>query len=152
MSNPHRLTHEFVEYIPERLEREKLYISIQFATASHLCCCGCGHEVVTPFTPTDWTLTFDGETVSLNPSIGNWSFPCRSHYWIKHNSVRWAGNWSDEQVQRGRESDMARKRREYETRDEQPVLSPPQAIAGTAAKREKHGGFWSRVFEFIRGK
>jgi len=152
VSNPDRLMHEFVEYIPERLERGKLYISIQFATASHLCCCGCGHEVVTPFTPTDWTLSFDGKTVSLDPSIGNWSFPCRSHYWIKRNSVRWAGSWSDEQVQRGRESDMARKRRDYETGDEQPVLSPPQVTAGTAAKREKHGGFWSRVLAFIGGK
>lgn len=152
MSNPDRLTHEFVEYVPERLERGKLYVSIEFATASHLCCCGCGHEVGTPFTPTDRTLSIDGKTVSLDPSIGNWSFPCRSHCWIERKSVRWAGSRSDEQVQRGRESDMARRCRDYDAWDEQPVLSAPQVPPGTAAKREKHGGFWSRVLEFIRGK
>ena len=31
------------------------------------------------------------DTVSLHPSIGNWSFPCRSHYWIRGNRVVWAG-------------------------------------------------------------
>ena len=34
---------------------------------------------------------FDGRTISLNPSIGNWSYPCRSHYWIKGNRVVWDG-------------------------------------------------------------
>jgi hypothetical protein len=47
------------------------------------CCCGCGHEVVTPFSPTDWKLTFDCVSVSLYPSIGNWSPPCRAHYFIE---------------------------------------------------------------------
>ncbi|WP_417924835.1 DUF6527 family protein [Collimonas pratensis] len=27
----------------------------------------------------DWSLTYDGKTVSLDPSIGNWSLPCRAH-------------------------------------------------------------------------
>ncbi len=65
------LTHEFVEYIPEHLKDGTVYVSIPFATAAHKCCCGCGKEVVTPLTPTDWQLTFDGETISLEPSIGN---------------------------------------------------------------------------------
>jgi len=30
--------------------------------------------------------------VSLAPSIGNWSFPCNSHYWITGNEVRWAAD------------------------------------------------------------
>ena len=74
------LKHEFVEFIPDELEQGTVYVSIRFATASHLCVCGCGNKVVTPIRPTDWTLTFDGKTISLNPSIGNWSFPCQSHY------------------------------------------------------------------------
>ena len=87
--NPKRvLKHEFVEFVPERLVDDTLYVSISYATAAHRCCCGCGREVVTPLSPTDWQLTFDGETVSLYPSIGNWNFACRSHYWIENNGVR----------------------------------------------------------------
>ncbi|MGN5478201.1 DUF6527 family protein [Cupriavidus basilensis] len=39
-------------------------------------------QVVTPFTPTDWRMTYDGATVSLHPSVGNWNQRCRSHYVI----------------------------------------------------------------------
>ena len=60
------LKHEFVEFIPEHLPEGTIYVSIRFATASHKCCCGCGKEVVTPLSPTDWKLTFDGETISLD--------------------------------------------------------------------------------------
>jgi hypothetical protein len=96
------LKHEFVEFIPDELEQRTVYVSIRFATASHLCLCGCGNKVVTPIRPTDWTLIFDGKTISLDPSIGNWSFPCQSHYWIRNNRVKWAPKWSLEQVERGR--------------------------------------------------
>ena len=65
-----RLEHRFVEHIPEHLEPGVLYVSMKYATAAHSCCCGCGEEVVTPFTPTDWQMIFDGETVSLRPSVG----------------------------------------------------------------------------------
>ena len=74
------LQHRFVPHIPEKLEPKVLYISMEYATAAHSCCCGCGEEVVTPLTPTDWRMTFDGETISLSPSIGNWNLRCRSHY------------------------------------------------------------------------
>jgi len=47
------LKHEFVEFIPEDLEQGTLYISIRYKTGTHLCCCGCGNIVVTPFSPTD---------------------------------------------------------------------------------------------------
>src|SRR5439155_2934574 len=92
------LTHEFVEYIPQDLKDATVYVSIPFATAAHRCCCGCGKEVVTPISPTDWQLTFDGETISLEPSIGNWSFECQSHYWIKRNKVKWARRWSQREI------------------------------------------------------
>jgi hypothetical protein len=84
------LKHEFVEFIPDILERDTIYISIPFATASHLCCCGCGLKVVTPISPRGWKLIFDGETISLYPSIGNHQFPCSSHYWIRESRVVWA--------------------------------------------------------------
>jgi hypothetical protein len=99
------LTHQFVEFIPDELEQGEIYVSIRFATASHLCVCGCGNKVVTPIRPTDWTLIFDGKTVSLDPSIGNWSFPCQSHYWIRKNCVQWAPKLSRGQIDGGRVRD-----------------------------------------------
>ena len=108
------LRHEFVEYIPDRLDDGTVYVSVAFATAAHKCCCGCGKEVVTPLSPTDWKLTFDGVTISLSPSIGNWSFQCQSHYWITQNNVHWAGAWSEDFIEGGRERDRHAKGRYYE--------------------------------------
>ena len=104
-----RLEHRFVQYIPEQLEPGIIYISMEYATAAHSCCCGCGEQVITPFTPTDWKLTFDGETVSLWPSIGNWNFPCRSHYIIRNGRIVSADPWDDDQIRWGRRRDKKKK-------------------------------------------
>jgi hypothetical protein len=61
------LNHEFVEFIPDELKEWTIYISIPYATVAHKCCCGCGTEVVTPLSPTDWKLTFDGESIFAGP-------------------------------------------------------------------------------------
>lgn len=106
---------QFVEFIPEDLARGVLYITMQYATAAHSCCCGCGREVVTPLSPTDWKLIFDGRSVSLEPSIGNWSFPCQSHYWIRHNHIRWAPHWSESQIDAGRGYDAAAKSKYFDS-------------------------------------
>lgn len=98
--------HQYVEYIPERLEPGILYISERFRTASHLCCCGCGLKVVTPLNPAKWNLTDHGSNVSLSPSIGNWGYPCRSHYLIVRNQVRWAGRFNRQQIIAVQRSDL----------------------------------------------
>ena len=90
--------HEFVEHIPEQVAEGVLYVSIRFGTVVHRCACGCGEEVVTPLGPAEWRLTYDGKTVSLAPSIGNWSFACRSHYWIEEGRVRSARGFSTQEV------------------------------------------------------
>jgi len=102
MTRATRMRHEFVEYIPDQLEGDTLYIALAFATAVHKCACGCGSEVVTPLSPTDWSLKYDGETISLFPSIGNWSFPCQSHYWIVRGRVRTARRWSTAEIEEAR--------------------------------------------------
>lgn len=89
-----RLKLKFCDYIPDELDSETIYVSIVYKTAVHLCACGCRNEVVTPISPYDWSLKYNGESISLNPSIGNWSFQCRSHYWIKNNRVIFC--WDDE--------------------------------------------------------
>lgn len=114
------LTHEFCEFIPKDLQDGVLYVSVTYAMVAHRCLCGCGNKVFTPLSPTDWKLNFDGKTVSLEPSIGNWSFPCKSHYWIRHNKVHWAGRWSQAQINAGRLSDSLAKERYYNSRESKP--------------------------------
>jgi hypothetical protein len=128
-----RLHHQFVEYIPEQLDPGVLYVTVRFGTVVHTCCCGCGQEVVTPLSPTDWQLTFDGESVSLYPSIGNWSLPCRSHYWIKKNRVVWAPAWSAKEIAAGRAADQHTKQAYYEPK-RSTLISP-----------EKTASWWTRL-------
>ncbi|MEQ6377434.1 DUF6527 family protein [Bacillaceae bacterium S4-13-56] len=97
--------HKFVDFIPDKLKPNTIYISIAYNTVVHSCACGCGEEVVTPLSRSDWKLTYNGETVSLHPSIGNWSFSCRSHYWIRDSRVVWAESWSCDKVKVVREAE-----------------------------------------------
>jgi hypothetical protein len=78
-----RLAHKFVKSAPEILDEGVLYISMDYGTALHKCC---------------WQLLFDGKTISLYPSIGNWSFKCRSHYWIWNSEVEWAASWGQREI------------------------------------------------------
>jgi hypothetical protein len=107
-----KISYKFVEFIPELLEEGVLYISIQYCTAIHKCICGCGSEVVTPLSPTDWELTFDGKSISLSPSIGNWNFECKSHYWITKNNIRHSTKWSAKEIENNRKGD-AKKKKSY---------------------------------------
>lgn len=134
-----RVVPRFVQYIPEPLEPGVLYVSREYGTASHLCCCGCGEEVVTPLNPTDWSLTVERGGVTLYPSIGNWSFACRSHYWIRHGRVEWAGPMEQWKIDRIRASDHARKEAYFRNSSEtklKPVESTPGARANTKDQNE----------------
>lgn len=141
-----RLEHRFVQHIPDRLEPGVLYISMEFGTAAHNCCCGCGEEVVTPFTPTDWKMIFDGETISLRPSIGNWNLACRSHYVIDCGRVIEAGPWSDEQIAAERQRDKAAKARYYGTPKPTEVVEPIPALT---PPHKDAPGLWPRVMRWL---
>jgi hypothetical protein len=107
------MKYKFVEFVPDELEDGILYVSITYATVLHKCACGCGNEVVTPLSPSDWQLTFNGETISLFPSIGNWSFPCQSHYWIRKNEVVWVRDWYGESKEKWNFLSLFRKRKDW---------------------------------------
>ena len=81
---------DFVEFIPDDLDDGVLYVSIKYAVAVHNCCCGCHERVVTPLSPAQWRFTYDGERISLDPSVGNGALSCNSHYTITGNRPRWA--------------------------------------------------------------
>lgn len=106
----HRFQHVFTTTIPNKLENNTLYISIPYNTVLHKCACGCGEEVSTPLSPTDWKLTYNGESVTLHPSIGNWSYKCRSHYWIRGDRIEWADDWSEKQIIESRKLDEQNKK------------------------------------------
>lgn len=120
---------EFVTSFPAELKPGRLYVSAQFATAAHLCACGCGREVITPLSPAQWILTFDG-SVSLTPSIGNWALPCQSHYVVDHGTIRWALTCNRAEVLQNRESD-------HRTLD---------------ARHACEGTWWSRLLRRMTGR
>ncbi|WP_063774112.1 DUF6527 family protein [Streptacidiphilus rugosus] len=96
---------QFVDTFPPVMDTGVLYVSIPYSTCGHLCACGCGEEVVTPLNPAQWALTYDGETVSLMPSIGNWGLRCRSHYWITQGKVLWSRRYTAHEIDVNRERD-----------------------------------------------
>jgi len=142
-----KMKHEFVEFIPDNIEEGILYVSVEYGTVVHKCCCGCGCEVVTPLTPTDWYLTYNGDSISLSPSVGNWEFECQSHYWIRKNRVEWAGQWTKELIEQGREYDKELKEHYYTEEpvtpsEEEPVSKPAPEVV----KTEKRWRLFSWLF------
>ena len=107
-----KLNHVFVDTIPNELEEGTLYVSLRFRVIMHICCCGCRQKVVIPLSPVRWKMTFDGYTISISPSIGNWNFDCKSHYWIKNSEVIWAGKMTPNEIIAGKEYER-KKRNQY---------------------------------------
>ena len=137
------MQHRFVEIIPDAVEDDVLYISLKYCTAIHKCVCGCGNEVVTPISPMDWKLIFDGKTVSLSPSIGNWSFNCQSHYWIKRNKIVYAREWDKEEIQFGRTNDEKRKAKYYNKENES-----VSSVTKRPKKKKRWKKFLKSIFSF----
>ena len=115
MSRLNQLEHQFVESFPKPLEPGVLYVSTRFRTAAHLCACGCGQKVVTPFSPAGWSMSFDGDSVTLAPSVGNGRLPCRSHYFIKKDQVVWSYAMTDDLTAKAQMSDARARARYYGT-------------------------------------
>lgn len=147
MPKQRTIKHEFVEFVPDQLEPGVLYISVQYKTMAHLCLCGCGRKVVTPISPTGWALTYDGRTVSMSPSVGNWNLPCKSHYIIRGSRVQWAGRWSSEMIEAGFARDRQAKEDYYRRphRSDEPSLPPPPARTEPSQRRR---GLLTRIREW----
>lgn len=78
-----------VERIPHVLVEGVLYVCLECQVAVHLCACGRGEKIVTPLGKDGWHLWLRDGIATLNPSIGNFNIPCKSHYFITNNKVRW---------------------------------------------------------------
>lgn len=145
---------EFVVFIPQILEPGVIYISEKYRTASHQCACGCGEKVVTPLSPADWRLTLHGDCVSLHPSIGNWNYECRSHYWIRRNKIVWSGQMSAARIAYVQKNDRLDKARHVAQRNqaksdlaEPPVSQPTSPDSKTLSLWER---IWMSITHFLR--
>lgn len=107
MSRIDAVTFEVVDLLPKELADGVVYVSLENRTVVHKCCSGCGERVVVNLSPAGWKLTFDGETISLSPSIGNGSLACKSHYWIQENRVVWAMPLTSRETQRSQLADRS---------------------------------------------
>lgn len=114
MSRIETIRAEFSDFIPGTLQSGIIYVSKKYETASHLCCCGCGNKVVTPLKPGGWRLSTHGDTVTLYPSIGSWSLPCKSHYWIRGNKIIWARQWTQSEIEAARINDQRDRERYFD--------------------------------------
>ncbi len=93
---------EFVEIVPSELKDGILYICISCNVIVHKCACGCGEKTVTPIDKKyGWKMTYDGQTITLRPSIGNFSIPCQSHYYITENKVEWLEKYHKDNSKNG---------------------------------------------------
>lgn len=91
MTQIREIAFTFVDSAPETLEPGVMYISTRYRAIIHLCLCGCQEKVVLNLDsdPESWRITYDGRSISIEPSIGNVGLPCRSHYVVLRNRVRW---------------------------------------------------------------
>lgn len=115
-----------VQHMPKTMEEGVLYYSKEYKTAAHLCACGCGEKIRTPITPTEWSISNSPAGPSLYPSIGNWQKKCRSHYWIASGRIKWADQWSTEQIEAGRRGEESRRRNYYASQTKQDKISFPE--------------------------
>ncbi len=69
-----------VEFIPERLEEGKFYYSEKYATASHLCACGCGQNFPVQIKNSEWSIN-NKEPLTVRPSFHH-RIQCMAHYII----------------------------------------------------------------------
>jgi hypothetical protein len=148
-----RLDHRFVESFPDQLEVGVLYVSLPYASIAHACACGCGLEVITPLSPTDWKLTFDGKTMSLYPSIGRSGLPCRSHYWIKNSAIEWSYNLSQDEIRAGRLRDQKAKDMYYQPgADQRDACEADTKPAITISPKEQPTGLVGRFLGWLKEK
>lgn len=135
-----------VESFPRPLEPGVLYFSNRFNCAAHACACGCGKEVITPISPVQWRITCSAQGVSLRPSIGNWNFPCRSHYWITDGRVEWSTDMTKDEIKAGREYNAALREGYFKAKQAKgtPVVEQPSPSL-------QQRGILARLIDWLTG-
>lgn len=63
-----------------------IYYDTTSGYSYHLCACGCRDLIMLKHND-KWTL--DENTVTISPSIGRMTAPCKSHYFIRNGKTIW---------------------------------------------------------------
>ena len=102
------LAPQFVESFPGKLEPGELYLAMEFATAAHLCACGCGTKVITPFPQPIGKCHSTGKTFLSSPL---WAIDVSLPLALLGalGSYQWAGDMSQEAINAGRKRDAEAK-------------------------------------------
>jgi hypothetical protein len=144
---------EYVRHFPANFELGVLYISEEFETAGHLCCCGCGEKVITPLNPAKWSILREGSAVTLSPSVGNWKYACQSHYSIVRNHVIKEQKFNAsaiESVQRRDQRDMNRYVRQTNATAEGNASNRPVFSESATHPSEQVPSLMSKLMTWLR--
>lgn len=137
--------HKFIEFMPDIIEDGILYISLDYGTIIHNCVCGCGNEVNTPLSPTDWKMIYNGESVTLKPSIGNWSFECKSHYWITNNKIVWSDKWSDDTIRKVRKIENSDREEYYRNKNSSKQNEKKSEVKKLAVSKPENKSWFQKL-------
>ena len=88
--NIQRLETVYVDHLPLKrdMEEEKVYITNNRTQATHLCPCGCGTEILTPFGRGGYRLLENKDnSLTLSPQIEH--SPCSNSYKVYKNYIVW---------------------------------------------------------------
>jgi len=91
-------------------------------------------------------MTFDGEAVSLKPSIGSWNLECRSHYVVDRGRVIAAGTWTDGEIVAERRRDSHVKAEYYRSRNQDNGQPGKPAVTEVGPARRR---FWYRAKRWL---
>lgn len=140
-----RLKHQFVEFMPDVIQEGVIYISLEYKSVIHKCACGCGKEVNTPLHPTGWKLLYNGESISLNPSVGNWSFDCKSHYWITNSEIEWSLKWSNETIHKVRTIENSERQEFYRNKNSENLDDDNTEVETTSVIKSKSKSWFQKL-------
>ena len=128
----YKVTPRFVEQIPPgKRESGVILVCIKYGVMSLACPCGCGLTMDLSIEPHRWRIEWDGEHLSVCPSVSSSGLPCRSHYWIQSNRIEWC-----------RPISHAAERRKERIEDE-----ARRAVHGGRKATRKKGNIWRRAKE-----
>jgi hypothetical protein len=102
-----RFRYQLVDRIPKQMEERVVYHTEEFELAGLLCACGCGHRI-TLIVPDSHRVWDEGGYATIQPSVGVFDAPCKSHYVIRAGNVQWLTAFSSAQATRIMQAQIAR--------------------------------------------
>lgn len=102
-----KFRYQLVDRIPKQMEQGVVYHTEEFELAGLLCAYGCGHRI-TLIVPDSHRVWDDGGYATIQPSVGVFDAPCKSHYVIRAGNVGWLPAFSDSSATKIMQAQIAR--------------------------------------------